>query len=178
MRRRVALLAVLAMGVVAWSVAPRARAADRAREATSGGIKVQFISHGVGPREIEDTTEVAIPRDYATAWNALETALSQNRTDLLDTGFVGFARERLAQRIADQKKAGLRVRYVDRGHKVQAVFYSPEGSAMQLRDTAEYELEVVDGDKVIHSQPVTQNYVALMTVTEDRWKVRMLEAAP
>jgi hypothetical protein len=31
---------------------------------------------------------------------------------------------------------------------------------------------------VIHSQPVTQNYIALMTVTEDRWKVRMLEAVP
>lgn len=178
MKRRVALLAVLAMGVVAWRVAPRARAADSAGEAASGGIKVQFISAGVGPREIEDTTEVAIPRDYATAWNALETALCQNRTDVLDTGFVGSARERLAQRISDQKKSGLRVRYVDRGHKVQAVFYSPEGSAMQLRDTAQYDLEVVDGDTVISSQPVTQNYVALMTVTEDRWKVRELEAAP
>jgi hypothetical protein len=178
MKRRVALLALLAVGMFAWSIAPHARAADPVREATSGGIKVWFIADGVGPRDIEDATEVAIPRDYATAWNVLETALSQNRTDILDNGFVGFARERLVRRISDQKKSGLHLRYADRGHKVQAIFYSPEGSAMQVRDTAQYDLEVLDGNTVIHSQPVTQNYVALMTVMEDRWKVRVLEAAP
>jgi len=172
------LRALAVITAVAWLAAPIARAADPVREAASGGIKVEFNSTGVGPREIEDTTELAIPRDYAAAWNALETALSQNRADILDSGFVGVARERLAQRVADQKKTGLHVRYVDHGHQVRAVFYSPEGSAMQLRDTVSYDLQVLDGNKVIHSQPVTETYIALMTVTEDRWKVRMLEAAP
>jgi hypothetical protein len=175
MKRRVLLLALFAMGAMAWSVAPRAGAAD---PAPAGGIQVEFTAEGVGPREIEDTTAAAIPRDYATAWQALETALSQNRASALDSGFIGFARDRLAQRIADQQKSGMRVRYVDRGHNVQAIFYSPEGSTMQLRDTLHYDLEVLAGGTVISSQPVTENYIALMTVTEDRWKVRVLESLP
>lgn len=178
MKGRLVLLATAALVIGCWSLAPRVRAADQGRKATPGGIKIEFNDEGAGPREIEDTTQTAIPRDYATAWNALETALSQNRADVLDTGFVGFARERLAQRIADQKSSGIRVRYVDKGHKLNAVFYSPEGSTMEVRDTAQYEMQVLDGDTVISSQPVTQNYVALMTVTEDRWKVRVLEQVP
>jgi hypothetical protein len=176
MKRWIALLSASAIAVFAWTYAPRVRAAGPAPKAATAAVKVEFNADGLGPREIEDTTEIAIPRDYATAWNALETALSQNRTDILDGGFVGFARDRFAQRVVDQRKSGLRVRYVDHGHKVQAIFYSPEGSTMQLRDTAQYELEVLDGDNVISSQPVTQNYLALMTVTEDRWKVRVLQA--
>ena len=178
MKLRVPLLTLLAIGTIAWRVAPHARAADAARQAASGGIQVEFNAEDVGPREIEDTTAAAVPRDYATAWSALETSLSQNRASALDSSFIGFARERFAQRIADQQKCGMRVRYVDRGHKVQAIFYSPEGSTMQLRDTAQYDLEVLDGDTVINSQSVTQNYIALMTVTEDRWKVRVMEAVP
>lgn len=178
MNGRIAIFGILVLAAFVWLMAPRAKAAGPAAKATSGAIKVEFSAEGLGPREIEDTTEAAIPRDYATAWNALETALSQNRPRALDTGFVGFARDRFAQRVADQKKSGVHVAYVDRGHKVQATFYSPEGSTMQLRDTAQYELQVLDGDTVISSQPVTQNYIALMTVTEDRWKVRVLEAMP
>ena len=142
------------------------------------GIKVDFDAEGLGPREIEDTTETAIPRDYATAWSALEAALSQNRATALDAGFVGFAHDRFAQRVADQKNSNLRVRYVDRGHKLKALFYSPEGSTMQLRDTAQYDFEVLDGDSVISSQNITQSYIAVMTVTEDHWKVRVLQEIP
>jgi hypothetical protein len=178
MKPHASLLTLLILGVIAWGVAPRIRAAGPVPHTAPGGIRVEFNCDGLGPREIEDTTALAIPRDYATAWNALETALSQNRIDALDAGFAGFARERFAQRITDQKKSGVRVRYVDRGHKVQAVFYSPEGSAMQLRDTARYDLEVLDGDTIISSQPVTQNYIALMTVTQDRWKIRVLQTVP
>jgi hypothetical protein len=178
MKRWIVLLTAAVIAAIAWAFAPRARADGLTPKAPSGAVKVEFSSEGLSPREIEDTTEVAIPRDYATAWNALETALSQNRAAVLDNGFVGFARDRFAQRVADQKKSGMHVRYLDRGHKLQAIFYSPEGSTMQLRDTAQYELEVLDGDTVISSQPVTQNYIALMTVTEDRWKVRVLESVP
>lgn len=176
MKRRIAVLSAIVLGLMLCAYSPRLRAAGPSPKAASGGVKIDFNAERVGPREIEDTTETAIPRDYGTAWNALETALDQNRTDVLDTGFVGFARERFAQRVADQRNSGLRVRYVDHGHKLQAIFYSPEGSTMQLRDTAQYDVQVLDGDTVISSQPVTQNFIVLMTVTEDRWKVRVLQA--
>ena len=176
MKRWIALLSAIVVAFASCAYSPHDRAAGPSPKAASGDVKVDFSNDGLGPRQIEDTTEIAIPRDYATAWNALETAFSQNRADILDSGFVGFARDRFAQRVSDQRKSGLRVRYIDRGHKVYVIFYSPEGSTMQLRDTAEYELEVMDGKTVISSQPVTQNYIALMTVTEDRWKIRFLQA--
>jgi hypothetical protein len=97
---------------------------------------------------------------------------------VLNGSFVGIARDRLAAEVAAQSKGGLRTRYIDRGHRVQAVFYSPEGSAMQLRDVAQYEIDVLDGGDVVAKQNVTVNYLALMTVAEDRWKVRVLEAVP
>jgi hypothetical protein len=59
---------------------------------------------------------------------------------------------------------------------VQVVFYSVEGSAMELRDTAQVEIQLLDGSKVVHSEQATVNYVALLTPTENSWKVRMLEA--
>jgi len=58
------------------------------------------------------------------------------------------------------------------------VFYSPEGSAMELHDTARLELQVLDGSKVIHSEDTTVQYVTLLTAAENSWKVRVMEAVP
>ena len=30
------------------------------------------------------------------------------------------------------------------------MFYSPEGSAMELHDTAQLQIQLLDGDKVVH----------------------------
>jgi hypothetical protein len=144
----------------------------------NNGPKVEINSASAKPRQLEDTTEIAIPRDYAVAWTALATALNENRVDALDAGFVGIARQKLGKAIQDQKQAGLRRRYTDRGHKLEAIFYSPEGSAMQLRDTAQLDVEILDGNTVIHREQITQPYLVLMTVAESSWKVRVLEELP
>ena len=145
---------------------------------SSSGPKVELNAEGAQPRQLEDTTELAIVRDYSAAWKALATAMSENRSDALDAGFVGVARNNFAQAIEGQKQAGLRRRYTDRGHKLQAVFYSPEGSAMQLHDIAQYDLEILDGDTVVHREQITEPYMVLMTVAEGSWKVRVLESLP
>ena len=75
----------------------------------------------------------------------------------------------------EQKKNGLATRYVDHGHHVSATFYSPEGSAVQLQDTAQFEIQLLDGSNVVSSQKVTRKYIAVVTVVEDSWKVRVLE---
>jgi hypothetical protein len=49
---------------------------------------------------------------------------------------------------------------------------------MQLRDTARLEVQLLDGDKVVHSDQFTQNYLVVMTAGENRWKVRVLQALP
>ncbi len=130
------------------------------------------------PRQIEDATEKAVARDYAAAWQAMADALDQNRSDLLGANFIGTSNDKLAETIKQQKQAGLHRRYVDRGHKVQATFYSSEGSAMELHDTAQLQVQLLDGDKVVASQDVTAQFVVLMTAAENSWKVRVLQEVP
>lgn len=141
-------------------------------------VSVQLNSAAVAPREMEDNTEKAVVRDYGRAWQSLATALSENHADALDNDFVGYAQDELRQRVSEQQKSGLHTRYIDHGHNLQAIFYSQDGSAMQLRDTARLEVQLLDGDKVIHSDQFTQNYLVVMTTGENRWKVRVLQALP
>jgi len=105
----------------------------------------------------------------------METALAENRPDLIDESFVGYAHDKLVSQVEEQKKSGLATRYVDHGHQVSATFYSPEGSAVQLQDTAQLEIQLLDAGKVVSSQNVTRKYIAVVTVVEDSWKVRVLD---
>lgn len=146
--------------------------------ADNDAVQVQLTFSQAGPRQLEDSTQQSINRNYANAWKIMAEALRDNRTDKLDQNFVGGAREVLADQVSAQQKSGMSTRYIDHGHKLDAVFYSPEGSAMQLHDTAQLELQILDGGKVIHSEQITQQYHVLMTVAEDRWKVRVLQALP
>jgi hypothetical protein len=131
-----------------------------------------------GPRQVEDTTQRSVARDYAAAWTAMTQALDQNRTDVLGANFTGTANDKLTTSVTEQRKSGLHQRLVDRSHNVQAVFYSPEGSAMELHDTAQVQLQLMDGSKVVHSEDATVHYVVLLTAAENSWKVRVLEAVP
>jgi hypothetical protein len=142
------------------------------------GPSVELNAEGAQPRQVEEVTEKAITRDYANAWKIMETALNENRTDQLGGGFAGIAQDKLQKRVEDQRASNLRTRVIDRGHKLEAIFYSPEGSALQVRDTAQLEIEYLDGSSVVHREQVTQRYLALLTVGEDRWKVRVLEEVP
>ncbi len=139
---------------------------------------VQLNAAHIGPRQIEEATGRAIVRDYAAAWEDLVVALDENRADLIDGNFVGLARDKFLQAIAEQKQSGLRTRYVDHGHKLEALFYSPEGASMELRDTATLEVQVLDGDRVLYSAPITAHYIVLMTPAADRWQVRLLQETP
>jgi hypothetical protein len=47
---------------------------------------------------------------------------------------------------------------------------------MQLRDHAQFDLQVLDGDKVIYEEPVNGEYIVLMTPGADRWMVRQMQA--
>src|SRR5438874_6072254 len=114
--------------------------------------KVALVADNVGPRQIEELTSKSVPRDYAYACKTMARALAENRSDLLDAYFTGFAKDNLARRIADQKRTGINTRYIDHGHKLEAIFYSPAGDAMQLRDRARVEIQLLDGGNVIHRE--------------------------
>src|SRR5579862_4212684 len=104
-------------------------------------------SHVQGPRPLEEQTKTAAIRDYLKSWQSMSDALGQNRVDLLDADFVGAAREKLGETIAEQTKLGIQTRYQDRAHHIQFVFYSPEGLSIELIDRVEYDVQVIDHGK-------------------------------
>jgi hypothetical protein len=137
---------------------------------------VQLTVKSAQPRQIEEVTQNAILRDYTLAWQAIGTSLANNTLQPLNENFSGFALDKLTQRVKDQKEQGLTTRIIDHGHKVNAIFYSPDGAAIELKDTASIETQLLDGGTVIHSDQSQIQYYAIMTGAEDRWKVRVLQS--
>ena len=144
----------------------------------NASINIKIDTSKATPRDVEDQTQQSIVRDYGMAWQSLEEALVNNNADALGANFAGIARDRWGATVSAQKKAGLSRKVVDRGHQLEVVFYSVEGSAMELMDTAQLEIQYLDGGKVIHSERVTGHYVVLMTPAENSWKVRVLQEVP
>ncbi len=167
---RIALLAV------AVAAAASLGAVGLFRTFADAKPSVQLNVDNAGPRQVEDSTQRSIVRDYTAAWQGIRTALEQNSTEPLNENFTGFALDRLTERVKEQQSNGLKTRIVDHGHKVEAIFYSIDGSAIQLRDTASIETQILDGTTVIHSDQAQIHYVAIMTGAEDRWKVRVLQS--
>jgi hypothetical protein len=164
------------MRVVALAVFVAFAAASS--QAADASAKVQLNVSKAGPRPVEDQTEQVILRDYQVAWTSLAQALEFNTLDPLQGPFAGTAKKWLSDAVSGQRHSGLSMRYSDQSHKVEAVFYAPEGDMIELHDTAEYQLQVLDGGKQIQDQRVVVRYVVLMTPAADRWVVRQLQAVP
>ena len=170
-------LAIVVAGVAGMLfMLPRANG-DRVLAA--GRPDVTLNVQNATPRQVEDTTEEG---DRARLRGCMAGAgeTRSSRTGLICWLPISWEppTRSLNRRSAEQRKSGLHQRYIDKGHNVNAVFYSPEGSAMELQDTAALQIQVLDGDKVLHSEDVTVHYVALLTAAENSWKVRVLEAVP
>ena len=131
----------------------------------------------VGPRDLssEEQTQKSIVRDYGKAWNSMNNAMADNNPAALGDVWVGIAKDKLLAQINDQKKSGLTTKFIDRGHKLDALFYSAEGSALQLRDTAQVETQILDGGKVAGTDTATVHYIVVMTPTADHWQVRIFQ---
>ena len=140
--------------------------------------QVHLDADGLAPRPIEPLTGTTVARHYALAWQVLAQALESDLPNGLGDEFTGFAKDRLTKRVAEQKQAGLHVRVIDHGHQVNAIFYSSDGTAMQLLDRAQLEIETYDGDKLIDTHNTQHQYMVLMTPGADRWYVRDLEEVP
>ncbi|MGA2743910.1 MAG: hypothetical protein ABSE44_04365 [Candidatus Sulfotelmatobacter sp.] len=130
------------------------------------------------PRSVESLTERAILRDYKFAWANLDQALESNSTAPLSGLFAGTASAWLNDAVTSQQRNGISSRYLKQIHQLEAVFYAPEGDLIELHDTAEYDLQILDGSKTIHDEHVVVRYVVLMTPGADRWVIRQLQAVP
>jgi hypothetical protein len=128
-------------------------------------------------RVLEQETSTAVMRNYLQAWQGLGEALSQNHPAALDDYFVGIAKSKFQDTLREQQQLGIRVIYRNQTHDPQIVFYSPDGLSVQLLDNVAYLVEVRDHGRIVGSQEVHSRYVAVMTPTETKWKVRILQVA-
>lgn len=151
-------------------------AASTALGADEAAVRIE-PSNLQGPRTLQQQTQTAVIRDYLEAWQSFRTALEQNRASLLDSDFVGTAKGKLTDTIQEQAKLGIHIRYEDRAHDVKIIFYSPDGLSVQLIDKVDYDVQVVDHDKVQASEPVSARYIVVLTPSEVRWRVRVFQAA-
>ncbi|MGA8621085.1 MAG: hypothetical protein WB660_21490 [Candidatus Sulfotelmatobacter sp.] len=141
-------------------------------------VQVQLDVKKAAPRAVESLTERGILRDYRFAWTSMAQALEFNTLDPLEGPFTGEAKQWLRDTVVSQQRSGLNQRYVSQNHHVEAVFYAPEGDVMELHDTAEYQLQISDGEKIIQDDHVVLHFVVLMTPGADRWVIRQLQAVP
>lgn len=139
---------------------------------------VHIDASAVGPRPLEEQTQASVIRGYLDAWSALSSALADNRTDVLDRAFVGLAKQKLSETVQQQAQAGLQTHYQDLSHNITLLFYSPEGMSIQLVDNVQYEVQIIDHGHRLGTERVRTRYVSVLTPTEVRWKVRILQAAP
>jgi hypothetical protein len=146
--------------------------------AADPAVQVQFDAKHASPRVVEGLTERVVLRDYRFAWTSMAQALEFNTLDPLEGPFAGDARQWLRDTVVSQQRSGLNQRYANQNHKLEAVFYAPEGDVMELHDTAEYQLQISDGAKMIHDEHVVVHFVVLMTPAADRWVIRQLQAVP
>lgn len=168
-RRR--MLRISASVLLAFSCVSLVLAADSAPQVALSVAKA-------GPREVEVLTQRSVVRDYKFAWTNLDLALQSNSEGAVNGLFVGPANASLSEAVKSQKHNGITSRYSNQIHKLDAVFYAPEGDVIELHDTAEYDLEILDGNKIIHTEHAVVHYIVLMTPGADRWVIRQLQSVP
>jgi hypothetical protein len=166
-----ARLRVIAMIVLVLLSSSALFAADNSPQVTLDASKS-------GPRSVEALTQRAIVRDYKFAWTNLDAAVESNSAGPLNGLFAGTASDWLRETVSSQQRSGMTSRYLNQRHKLDAIFYAPVGDVIELHDTAEYDFEIHDGGKTIHTEHATVHYVVLMTPGADRWVIRQLQAVP
>jgi hypothetical protein len=153
--------------VLFWSVVPLT--------AAQAVVHVELVNLD-GPRPLGTLTQKAAIHDYLESWGDLEAAFAQNRESLLNVGFVGDAKEKLANAIQEQTAIGVSTLYQARAHDLRIVFYSPEGLSIELTDDVKYNVQVFDHQKRVATRETTARYIVVLTPSEVRWRVRVFQA--
>jgi hypothetical protein len=152
---------------------PLVRAASSAGDSSP---QVELNGSNATPRSLEGLTQQNISRHYGKAWQDLADGFANNSPASLNNYFVGAARDQLDTAISDQQIIGVHSRYLTQRHKIDVAFYAPEGDLVELHDTLQCELQVLDGETSIHNEQAILHYVVLMTPSADRWVIRQLQA--
>lgn len=137
---------------------------------------VQVDPAPAAPRPLEPQTQKAAVRDYLQAWQAMQSAFSQDRADLLGSSFIGTALDRLSASIQQQSRLAMRTNYQDVSHEIHFLFYSPEGLSIEFTDVVKYNVQVFEHGRQIATRQESARYLVVMTPAEVSWKVRIFQA--
>jgi hypothetical protein len=137
---------------------------------------IHVAHNDVGPRPLEPQTRASVVRDYVEAWQGLDSALKENAPGVIDAYFVGTAKKTLIDTIQQQERLKINTSYKNVSHNIKILFYSPEGLSIELVDDVGYQVEIRDGNGIVGSQNVHTRYIAVLTPTESKWKVRILQS--
>jgi hypothetical protein len=140
-------------------------------------VHVQPTDSG-GACQVAPSTQTAVIHNYLQAWQSMAAAFEQNAPAGLDADFLGIAKEKLAAAVHQQQALGLKAHYRDQAHDLKLFFCSPEGMSIELLDTVDYEVSIQGQDQMQAPLRVHASYVAVLTPTETRWKVRVFQAEP
>jgi hypothetical protein len=145
--------------------------------AESPVVHVEPVDAG-GSCQIAAATQASVIRNYLQAWKTMSVAFDQNTPASLEADFTGVAKDKLAATIHQQQELGLKTHYQDQKHEIKVVFCSPEGLSVQLTDKVEYDLAVEEQGATRDPQRIESRYIAVLTPTETRWKIRVFQAEP
>lgn len=131
-----------------------------------------------GSRPLESTTERAVIRDYLQAWKGLQSSLSNNDPYALRDDFTGNALAVLTRTVKQQHDLGISTLYGNLSHRIQIIFYSPNGLSIQMIDTVSYHEKILQKGKPVGAGTLTTRYIVVLTPTATRWMVRLLQGDP
>lgn len=123
------------------------------------------------PRDMEPATRVALADAWTSALGRIDQALVMGSTHDLVSSFSGHALSQVTAGV--DTSDGLR-RQVPVAHDLEVVFYSADGSVVELRDHALELVRVAEagGDIVVGTR--RESWGAVLLLRDGRWRVEQL----
>ena len=129
----------------------------------------------VGPRTMEAQTQASVIRDYLMAWQTMNATLTQTgRTCWMQC--LSEKRKRSSARLFTSSCASeLRQATCPSRTTSALCFIRRKELSIQLLDEVEYDVNVWKGEQFLGLEHVRARYVAVLSPSETRWKVRMFQ---
>lgn len=123
------------------------------------------------PREMEPATRVALTEAWTSAFGRVDQALVTASTHDLVTSFSGNALQQVTTGV--EAADGLR-RQVPVAHDLEVVFYSADGSIVELVDHGLELVRVLAHDETIVVEEHDETWAAVLLLRDGRWRVEQL----
>lgn len=123
------------------------------------------------PREVDPATRTALTDAWTSAFGRVDAALATGSLDDLVTSFSGNALDQVTATVGSAE--GL-ARQVPVAHDLEVVFFSADGSVIELRDHALELVRVASHDGTVEVTHDRERWDAVLLLRDGRWRVEQL----